>query len=41
MHIIRFQDMEPEKVSMEDAEGVTVRWLISKKEGRKFCDATV
>jgi len=33
MHIIQYQDMEPEKVQMEGAEKVTVRWMISEKEG--------
>ncbi len=33
MKVINFYDMDAKVVSMEGARGVTIRWLISKKDG--------
>jgi quercetin dioxygenase-like cupin family protein len=33
MKVINFYDMEPKPVSMEEARGVTIRWLISDADG--------
>ena len=33
MKIINFYNMEPEAVHLEGAKGVTIRWLISDKDG--------
>ncbi len=33
MKVIHYSDIEPSPVNMDGAEGVTIRWLISDKDG--------